>query len=105
MASVLSARRTPRSWPSFSTSLPPCLSNRHSLRALPPYCAGLTAWRGCDREDTMTFWEFLGAAVSSAGLFASILGAFLPFLSLAFPCGEGINKGGDEQRRDLHGDD
>lgn len=27
----------------------------------------------------MTFWEFLGAALSSAGLFASILGAFLTY--------------------------
>ncbi|MBI3990296.1 MAG: hypothetical protein HY347_11855 [candidate division NC10 bacterium] len=27
----------------------------------------------------MTFWEFLGVALSSAGLFASILGAFLTY--------------------------
>ena len=27
----------------------------------------------------MTFWEFLGAIFSSAGLFASILGAFLTY--------------------------
>ncbi|MBI3302505.1 MAG: hypothetical protein HYZ72_10590 [Deltaproteobacteria bacterium] len=27
----------------------------------------------------MTFWEFLGIALSSAGLFASILGAFLTY--------------------------
>ena len=27
----------------------------------------------------MTFWEFLGVALSSAGLFASILGAFLAY--------------------------
>ena len=27
----------------------------------------------------MTFWEFLGVGLSSAGLFASILGAFLTY--------------------------
>ena len=27
----------------------------------------------------MSFWEFLGVALSSAGLFASILGAFLTY--------------------------
>ena len=27
----------------------------------------------------MTFWEFMGVALSSAGLFASILGAFLTY--------------------------
>ena len=27
----------------------------------------------------MTFWEFLGVALSSAGLFASILGGFLTY--------------------------
>jgi len=27
----------------------------------------------------MTFWEFLGVALSSVGLFASILGAFLTY--------------------------
>lgn len=27
----------------------------------------------------MTFWEFLGIALSSAGLFASVLGAFLTY--------------------------
>jgi len=27
----------------------------------------------------MTFWEFLGVTLSSAGLFASILGAFLTY--------------------------
>jgi hypothetical protein len=29
----------------------------------------------------MTFWEFMGIALSSAGLFASILGAFLTYAS------------------------
>jgi hypothetical protein len=34
-----------------------------------------------EKENKMTFWEFMGVALSSAGLFAAILGAFLTYAS------------------------
>ena len=42
----------------------------------------------------MTFWQFLGVALSSAGLFASILGAFLTYAA---------RKNGEATRALVHG--
>ena len=50
----------------------------------------------------MTFWELMGVALSSAGLFASILGAFLTYA--ARKNGEatrGLIQGSEEATREL----